>query len=129
MPYFFGFKNTPPFCPKIKFFKENKHYSSIGSVFGELPWRSAGGYMSETLEDLKYEYEKAMRVKTSLEKNYERRKKLNLLDEDTEYSLKQEIAEIGSQLSALKGRVRALESQHNRSRVISETNESSPWGE
>jgi len=85
--------------------------------------------MSETLEDLKYEYEKAMRVKTSLEKNYERRKKLNLLDNDTEYSIKQEIEEITGQLSDLKRRVRALESEHNRSRVISETNEASPWGE
>ena len=89
----------------------------------------AGENMSGTLEDLKYEYEKAMRVKASLEKNYERRKKLNLLDNDTEYSLKQEIEEITGQLSDLKRRVRALESEHNRSRVISETNESSPWGE
>jgi|GEM_PF-1349682 len=89
----------------------------------------AGDLMSETLEDLKYEHEKAMRVKTSLEKNYERRKKLNLLDENTEYSLKQEIGDITGQLEDLKKRVRALESQHNRSRVISETNESSPWGE
>ncbi|VVB76275.1 Uncharacterised protein [uncultured archaeon] len=94
-----------------------------------LPRQDAGDRMTETLEDFKYEYEKAMRVKSSLEKNYERRKKLNLLDEDTEYSLKQEIEEITGQLSDLKRRVRALESENSRSRVISESNESSPWGE
>ncbi len=83
--------------------------------------------MAESLEDLKYEYEKALRVKASLEKNYERRKKLNLLDEDTEYDLKRDITEVTAQLEDLKKRVRALQSQTTRSRIISETDETAPW--
>ena len=81
----------------------------------------------EELEELKYEYEKALRVKASLEKNYERRKKLNLLDRDEEASIKDDLADVAEQISDLKMKVRKLESQGMRSRVISETNEKSPW--
>lgn len=81
----------------------------------------------EELEDLKYEYEKALRVKASLEKNYERRKKLNLLDRNEEESIKDDLADIAGQISDLKMKVRKLESQGMRSRIISETNEKSPW--
>jgi polyhydroxyalkanoate synthesis regulator phasin len=86
-----------------------------------------GGRMSATLEDLKYEYEKAMRVKSSLEKNYERRKKLNLLDDNSEYDLKKDIEQVTYQVEDLKKRVRALESQHTRSRVIAESDKLAPW--
>jgi len=86
-----------------------------------------GGRMNETLEDLRYEYEKAMRVKASLEKNYERRKKLNLLDDDAEYDLKKDIASVSFQVEDLKKKVRALESQKTRSRVISESDKLAPW--
>ena len=79
------------------------------------------------VDELKYQYEKALRVKASLEKNYERRKKLNLLGEDEEYSIKREIAECVSQADDLRRQMRSLESQYSRSKIIAETKESSPW--
>lgn len=85
--------------------------------------------MAEDLADLKYEYEKAMRVKASLEKNYERRKKLNLLDENAEDDLKDDIASVVRQIEDLKRKVRALESQKARSRTIAESGDRAPWEE
>ena len=85
--------------------------------------------MSAELEDLKYEYEKAMRVKASLEKNYERRKKLNLLDDAAEEELKDDIAAVGRQVEDLKRQVRSAESQKARSRVIAESDKKAPWDE
>jgi len=81
----------------------------------------------QELEDLKYEYEKALRVKASLEKNYDRRKKLNLLDANEEDSLKDDLREVGRQIDDLRAKVRRLESQHTRAKIISESNEKSPW--
>ena len=79
------------------------------------------------VDELKYKYEKALRIKESLQKNMDRRKKLNLLDLDSENSLKDEIQEATRQADDLKRQMRSLESQYNRSRVISETHETSPW--
>ena len=79
------------------------------------------------LEDLKYEYEKAMRVKVNLEKNLERRKKLNLLDNVTEEELRGEIAEASRNLEDMRRRVRSMESEKTRSRVIADTHEHAPW--
>ena len=81
----------------------------------------------QELEDLRYEYDKAVRIKASLEKNYERRKKLNLLDENEEESLKADIKDASIQIDDLRSKVRRLESQKMRSKVIAETNEKSPW--
>jgi hypothetical protein len=79
------------------------------------------------LDELKYQYDKALRVKESLQKNMDRRKKLNLLGNDEEASLKDDIEEATRQAEDLRRRMRSLESQYSRSRVISETNERSPW--
>ena len=81
----------------------------------------------QELEDLRYEYDKAVRIKASLEKNYERRKKLNLLDENEEESIKDDLKDVSIQIDNLRSKVRRLESQKMRSRVIAETNEKSPW--
>ena len=81
----------------------------------------------QELEDLRYEYDKAVRIKASLEKNYERRKKLNLLDENEEESLKADIKDASIQIDDLRSKVRRLESQKMRSKVIAETNEKSTW--
>ena len=88
-----------------------------------------GGGMNnkEELAELKYQYEKAVRVQESLQKNYDRRKKLNLLDSDSESALKEEIEEARKQADDFKRRSRALESEFSRSKVISESGEKSPW--
>lgn len=83
--------------------------------------------MKAELDELKYQYDKALRVKESLQKNLDRRKKLNLLDSDAEYSLKQEISEAGEAADDFKRKMRALESRYSRAKVISESNEKSPW--
>jgi hypothetical protein len=83
--------------------------------------------MKEELDELKYQYEKALRVKDNLLKNMERRKKLNLLGSDEEDSLKDDIAEATTQADDLKRQMRSLESRYARARTIAETNETSPW--
>jgi len=83
--------------------------------------------MKAELDELKYQYEKANRVKESLLKNMERRKKLNLLDLNEENSLKDDIAEATRQADDLKKQMRSLESRFLRARTIAETNEKAPW--
>jgi hypothetical protein len=87
-------------------------------------------YMSasrEEMEDLKYEYEKAVRLRDSLQKNLDRRKKLNLTDSNYESDIKSEIEEMNYRLSDMKAKLRKIQSEMARSRVISESNERSPW--
>ena len=83
--------------------------------------------MKEELDELKYQYEKAVRVKENLIKNMERRKKLNLLGSDEEYSLNDDIAEATRQAEDYKKQMRALESRFARARTIAETKEGAPW--
>jgi len=79
------------------------------------------------MEDLKYEYEKAVRLRDSLQKNLDRRKKLNLTDKDYEDGIKSEIEEMNYQLSDMRAKLRKMQSEMARARVISETSEKSPW--
>jgi hypothetical protein len=82
--------------------------------------------MSE-VEELKYEYEKALREKVNLEKILERRKKLNLLSPGEEDSLKGDIAGIDNVIRGMRAKYRKTESEHARARIISDTNEKAPW--
>jgi len=79
------------------------------------------------LEDIKYEYDKALRYRDNLQKNLDRRKKLNLVDEGYESDIKSEIAAATDNLAVMKAKLRKIESEVARSRVISDTNERSPW--
>jgi len=79
------------------------------------------------LEDLKYEYEKAVRYRDNLQKNLDRRKKLNLADESYEDDIKAEIEGANEKISEMRGKVRKLESEVARSRIISESGEKAPW--
>ncbi len=79
------------------------------------------------MEDLKYEYEKAVRLRDSLQKNLDRRKKLNLADSNYEDDIKAEIEEMNYRLSDMKAKLRKMQSEMARARVISESNERSPW--
>ena len=79
------------------------------------------------IEELKYEYERALREKVNLEKILDRRKKLNLLGPNEEESLKGDIADIDGVIRDLRNKYRKRESEHTRSRIISDTNEKAPW--
>lgn len=83
--------------------------------------------LKEEFEEMKYQHEKAARVRDSLQKNLDRRKKLNLVDSIGEEQLKDEIAEAGRQADDFKRKMRSLESQMARSKVISESDEKTPW--
>jgi len=69
------------------------------------------------LDNVKYEHDKAQRLLDNLEKNYERRKKLNLLDEYTERELKDEIRVAKDNLAQMKRKYRSMESQNYRSSI------------
>lgn len=80
------------------------------------------GYRNEEdeLSELKYEYEKNSRLRDSLQKNLERRKKLGLADKAYERQLLAEINEIEKDLDDLKKKIRVIESVKVRSQNISE---------
>lgn len=82
--------------------------------------------MSDELTELKYEYDKAVRLRDNLQKSLDRKKKLNLVDPDFEDDFKYEIQQIEDRISEMRSKIRRLESQAIRARIISETNERSP---
>lgn len=82
--------------------------------------------MSE-VEEMKYEYEKALREKANLEKLLDRRRKMNLLSPGEEDSIKGDIADIDGVIRNLRLKYRKTESEHVRARVISDSNEKAPW--
>ena len=74
--------------------------------------------IGERLTGLKYEYEKALRVQKNIEQNYERKKKLNLLDNVEEAEFKQDIEKIKRNVAALNREMLSLESQQSRQKAI-----------
>ncbi len=83
--------------------------------------------MHNELSDLKYEYDKAVRLRDNLQKNLDRKKKLNLADAGFEDDVKYEIQQVDEKISEMRSKIRRLESEATRAKVISETNERSPW--
>jgi hypothetical protein len=83
----------------------------------------------ESVADLKYEYEKALRFKENLEKNLERKKKLNLLTKIEEEGLREEIREAAYTADDLRSKYRRLESRMERAKIISESPSKAPWEE
>jgi len=78
------------------------------------------GNGADELSELKYEYDKAARLRDSLQKNLDRRKKLGLLDKNYERQLLDEIREIEEEMDSLRKKIRAIESVRIRSSNISE---------
>ncbi|NMA44732.1 MAG: hypothetical protein GX950_02910 [Candidatus Diapherotrites archaeon] len=70
---------------------------------------------NDEISDLRYEYEKRMRLRDSLQKNLERRKKLGLIDKPYERQLLSEIEEIQRDMDDYKKQIRSLESRRIRS--------------
>jgi len=83
--------------------------------------------MTDSISDLKYEYERARSFKENLEKNLARKKKLNLIDKYQEEEFMEEIREADRKAEDLRARYRRADSQKERSKIISESNEKAPW--
>ena len=73
----------------------------------------------DEVSELKYEYEKLLRLKQSLVANYERRKKLKLCDDAYETDINHEILKNDSEMKALLRQIRSIESEKIRKNVIS----------
>jgi len=69
------------------------------------------------IEELKYQYDKAVRNKDNLEKNFARRKKLHLLDDVTEREILDEMRKTTEEVSFLGRKMRSMESQQLRSSI------------
>lgn len=70
------------------------------------------------ISEIKYEYEKVIRIQKNIEQNYERKKRLNLLDSVEEAELKHDIEKIKRDAAALSRELLSLESQQARHRAI-----------
>lgn len=75
---------------------------------------------NDEVSELRYEYEKRMRLRDSLQKNLERRKKLGLSDKAYERQLTAEIEEIQRDMDDYKKQIRTLESRRIRAQNIDE---------
>ena len=74
--------------------------------------------VEEQLTELRYEYEKALRMQRNIEQNYERKRKLNLLETVEEAEFKQDIEKIKRNVSSLNRQIQSLESQKARHKAI-----------
>jgi hypothetical protein len=72
----------------------------------------------DEIKELKYEYDNLKRVRDNLQKNYDRRKKLNLLDDDYERQANFELRKYDSDLATINRRIRSIESAELRKRNL-----------
>ncbi len=75
----------------------------------------------QNLNELKLDVERLERMKNNVQKNYDRRKKLNLLDPPYERQLKEDIRKLESDISSLNRQMRSIESQQYRSKMINDS--------
>jgi len=69
--------------------------------------------MSE-LKELQLEYERLKRQKENLEKNYERRKKFNLCNEEYEQEINIDLKQLNHDIGYLKRKIKSIESEQVR---------------
>ena len=74
----------------------------------------------EDLSELRLDYERQTRLLENLKKNYERRKKLNLLEPDYERQIVRDIKKIESEISSIARQIRSIQSSNTRSRFIND---------
>ncbi|MDD4250775.1 MAG: hypothetical protein PHX27_01125 [Candidatus ainarchaeum sp.] len=72
----------------------------------------------ETISDLQLDSERKKRLKENLVKNYDRRKKLNILDPDYERQLLSDIKKLDSDLSYIERKIRSIQSEQVRKKLI-----------
>lgn len=74
----------------------------------------------DNLYDLSLELQKLTRNRNNIQKNYDRRKKLNLLDPPYERQLKEDLRKLDLEIAGLNRTIRAVESEQHRSKIINE---------
>jgi len=72
----------------------------------------------EDLTELRMDYERQTRLLDNLKKNYERRKKLNLLEPDYERQIVRDIKKIESEISSIARQIRSVQSANTRSKFM-----------
>lgn len=73
------------------------------------------------LDELKLDYIRLTRTRDNLQKNYDRRKRLNLIDAPDERQLKEDIRRLDLEISSIQRQVRSIESQNLRSKIIKDS--------
>ena len=74
----------------------------------------------DDVNELKLEHDRLKRQKDNLEKNYERRKKLNLCDEEYEHDINIDLKQLNNDIGVLQRKIRSIESEQNRHKLINE---------
>ena len=72
----------------------------------------------DEINDLKLDYERKTRVLDNLKKNYQRRKKLGLIEPAYEQQIKFDIKESEKELAIIQRQIRSIESQRSRSKFM-----------
>ena len=72
----------------------------------------------EEVVELNEELLRKQRVLDNLKKNYERRKRLNLIDSFYKSDITQEIRNLENEIAIIKRRIRSIESESIRSKYI-----------
>jgi septal ring factor EnvC (AmiA/AmiB activator) len=74
----------------------------------------------QDLSELRLDYERQTRLLDNLKKNYERRKKLNLLEPDYERQIVSDIKKIESEISSIARQIRSMQSANTRSKFMND---------
>jgi len=74
----------------------------------------------DDLAELHLEYDRLKRQKDNLEKNYGRRKKLNLCDETYEHDINFDLKQLNQDLGVLNRKIKSIESEQIRHKMINE---------
>lgn len=73
------------------------------------------------LEELKLNLTRLIRTRENIQKNYDRRKKLNLLQTHDERQIKEDIKKLDLEIASIQRQVRSIESQDYRSKLIKDS--------
>ena len=74
--------------------------------------------IDEQISALKYELEKALRIQKNIEQNYERKKKLDLLENVEEAEFRSDLDKMKRDVASLNRQLASLESQKARKKAI-----------
>ena len=79
-----------------------------------------GESVDEQIVSLKYELEKVLRIQQNIGQNYERKKKLDLLETVEEAEFKQDLDKMKRDVAAMNRQLASLESEKARSKAIND---------
>lgn len=75
----------------------------------------------DKLQEFNLDYVRLTRTRDNLKKNFDRRKKLNLLEDSDERQLKEDIRKLDLEISSIQRQIRSIESQNLRSKIIKDS--------